>query len=214
MLDLNDVNSVNDIPNVQRVENQIIDRDESISDKSIIENQYIELDNLGINLLKEIDDKDLKSEVLDELLQFANDNFISIAYMDQVNISRAKLNEIGELVYQFLCVDCYNTLIPNFLSTHDIYNIKQFDIYFKNNLKNDVSTFKASFAKTINSVINKLFNLSNIDKKIKADKTYNEILKKYGFYLELINYGDSDKFLFNYFRPVLSKHESDLTWRM
>ncbi|MFW6247326.1 MAG: hypothetical protein ACOC22_04115 [bacterium] len=212
MLDLNHVNSLEEIPTLNR--KGVSEPGELQDKKELIEKQYIELENLGVDLLENIKDVDVKFEILSQVMDFVNENYSTIMYLDQTNISRSKMIEIGEMVYRFICVDCFITLIPNFLSSVDVYDIKQFDVYFKNNLKNDVSSLKAKFAESIIKIINKLMNLSKIDKSVKNNHVYNKILKRYGFYLELVNYGNFENFLFNYFRPVLIKYQAELSWRM
>jgi hypothetical protein len=80
-------------------------------------------------------------------------------------------------------------------------------------LGNDPAKFKASFATAINSVLERLQNLQKIRKAVIKDENYQFLMTKYKYYIELVNYGETNRFLENYIRPVLYKNFSEIIWR-
>lgn len=213
MYDLNE-RSINHA-NVSIIQNDpsLLDREYLENLNQLIQSQYISFNNLGINYLKNID-YNYTIPIYEELLDYVNENYLSIVNYDDTIISSNKVYEIGSLVYNFICVDCYCTIIPKYLENINCFNIKDFEIYLSRKYKNDVSNFKTAFIKTIESILNPLIKLKGLDKSIEHDAKYINYVKKYAFYIELINYGDNNNFLFNYFKCVLQKNESDLIWRV
>lgn len=213
MIDFND-SQTSQLLDAEKINNSLVDVDVIEADEEMVKKQYYELENLGTDLLKTIRDNDHKIEIVKDFIAYTNENYVSIVDYDQLIASHSKLIEIGDFLYKFIIIDCFNTIIPNYLEKIEAYNVEDFDLYFKNTLKNDSTKFKANFAKTINDIINKLLNLKKIDEKVSNDKNYKILLKRYGYYLELINFTDIDNFLQNYFRPVVAKNSSEINWRM
>ena len=213
-IDMNTIDNLTQAPiEYLQNDNHIIDREvlENVDNK--IKSQYINFDNLGQNLLNNIADK-YKIVIFQNLLNYVNSNYTAVINYDEAMISNKKLIEVGTYVYQFFVIDCYNTIIPNYLNSINCIDINQFDLYFKNTLNNDISNFKTSFIKIIIKIVDELLRLQNIDKTITKDKNYRELLNRYGFYTELVNYGESTGFIFNYFRPVFYKNQSEILWRI
>lgn len=213
MPDLQSIDHINHTINPILIGNEYVDHDMLNENQQIIKNQYKKFNDLGKNLFTDIE-LSYKKILAQELIEYINSNYVSIIDIDETTISTNRLIEISELVYKFICVDCYNVIIPNYLNQTNCFDLNQFDIYFKNNLNNDISNFKTSFLKTINTIIGEFTALEKLDSSVRSDENYKEILKRYGFYMELINYGDSYNFLFNYFRPVFLKNKDDIIWRI
>lgn len=214
MLDLNDIDSIHGISSTDiQMSNDIMDRSLLDNYEEQIKEQYENLENLGSDFLSDVP-LNYKLIIMEELLEYINDNYIGIISYNLTEASPSKKIEIGSLVYSFICVDAFNTIIPNYLNNINCTNIEQFDKYYINNLKSDVDAFKSSFINTILSIIQNLNNLELLDKKAVQNENFIHLKKKYQFYIELVNYGDCNNFLNNYFRPIILKHMSDLLWRM
>lgn len=213
-IDMNTIESIThaSIADLQN-DNNILDREELEAVNNEIKDQYVNFNNLGQDILKSIENK-LKSHILGEMLEYVNNNYTAIINYDESMISVNKRIEVGTYVYKFFVVDCYNSLLPNYLNSINVSSIEQFDLYLKNVLDNDATNFKTNFIKVIQAVVNTLAKLGGLDRKIIKDANYQEIIRRYGFYIELINYGDTNDFLFNYIKPVLIKNMQDIVWRM
>lgn len=213
-VDMNAIESIThaSIADLQN-DNNLLDREELEVLNDQIKDQYINFNALGNNLLKNIENK-LKLHILTELIEYVNNNYTAIINYDEAMISANKRIEVGTYIYNFFVVDCYNSLLPNYLNSINVTSIEQFDLYLKNVLENDATNFKTNFVKIIQAVVNTLTKLGGLDRKIVKDVNYQEIVRRYGFYIELINYGDTNNFLFNYVRPMLTKNLQDIVWRM
>lgn len=192
--------------------NEELDHDEMLEFEEPIENQYKEFESLGADLSKEVPQEQLR-HIFARLIDYTNDNYLSIIDYDTVVVSPSKTIEIGKLVYSFICVDNYFNILPNYLKRIECFTIDQFDKYFKNKLDNDPAQFKASYISTIKTVVERLQNLQKLKSGVKTDRNYINLLNKYTYYIELVNFGDSDRFLYNYIRPILIKHFDDILWR-
>lgn len=208
MIDLNSNIAVSP----SETKDSLVDREILSSYEGTIENQYISFNNLGQNLLADIP-LQYKDIILQNMLEFIGNNYTAIINYDETRISLNKRIEVGSLVYEFFCVDCYNTIMPNFLNVSNIQSIESFDLFFKRTLKNDATNFKTHIIRIIQAIVDELTKLQLIDKKILKDPNYQLLLKKYAFYIEIINFGDTDNLLFNYFKPVLSNNFTDILWR-
>lgn len=208
-MDLIEVDSINDLKNQENVINGEILQNHN----SNIKEQYLEFINLGTNLLDNIEDQNILSIVLSEFLEYVHENITPVTNFEQYDIEGDSI-EIGTKIYNFLCVDCYNTIIPNFLEIIQVSTFEEFETYYLKQLKGDSSFFKANFVKSIQTIKNNIQKLQKLDKTIKNDKNYQDLLEKYKFYVQLMNFGNVQNFLDNYFKPVFAKNESDIIWRI
>ena len=212
-LDLNSIDALNSSTQINFIPNEeIIDYDKLEQIEEPIKNQYIEFESLGADLIKDISDKYLEL-IFRNLIEHVNENYTSITEYDSVMISPQKLLQVGRYIYNFICIDCPFNILPNYLAKTDCLTIDQFEGYLKNKLNNDSSKFKASFISSIKSVLDRLGNLQKIRKTVIHDKNYQFLITKYTYYMELINYGNTDQFLYNYIRPVLYKNFGEIFWR-
>ena len=192
--------------------NQELDHDEMEELEEPIINQYKYFESLGADLTVEIPSEYLV-HIFPRLIDYVNENYLSIIDYDTVVVSPTKAIQIGKLIYSFICLDNYFNILPNYLKRIESYTIDQFDKYFQNKLNNDPAKLKASYIGSIKSVVDRLQNLQKLRTTVKTDRNYNNLLNKYTYYIELVNFGDSERFLFNYVRPVLMKHFDDILWR-
>lgn len=173
---------------------------------AIIKDQYINLDNLGVNLLFDNEyeiEENILSPILNELLDYTHE-FITPIFEFNYDL------ELGRMIYEFTCVDCYNTIIPAFLENINVYSYESFELYFKKKLKSNNNYFKANFVKSIQNILINIKKLEAFDDKIKDDENYKKLIDRYDYYVNLMNFGNTSGFLENYFLPILSKNEYDL----
>jgi len=185
-------------------ERTIVDYEELYEIQQLLKNQYENLENMGSNLLEEVEPKYLVP-LFDEMIDFISSNYTAIINYDDAKISSNKTVEIGWLVYKFFVVDGPGTIIPNYMETNNISSVNELDLLLAKKFNNDISNFKTSLVKIIKSIIDQLQKLQLLDKTIIKNHNYQELLNRYGFYLELINYGDSLNFFENYMRRVVWK---------
>lgn len=199
--------SINFIP-----DNDIIDYDKLEELEDPIKTQYIEFESLGADLIRNIPDQYLQI-IFRNLIEHVNENYTSVTEYDSIVVSPQKLLQVGHYVYSFICIDCPFNILPNYLNKIESATIEQFESYLKNRLENDPAKFKASFIQSINSVLEKLQNLQKLRKAISKDENYQFLVRRYTYYIELVNYGDTNRFLENYLKPVLYKNFGEIFWR-
>lgn len=211
MSDLQEIESIENLP--KREQRNFLDYDKYYAVDEMLKNQYIEFENLGISVLDEVDDDEVIKRLMTEFAEYFHINISSIVNYEENELD-GSIDKLGKKVYKFLCIDCYLTLIPRFLEELKIYTISEFDRYYYQTLNGNVDKFKANFVRSIQSMCKNIKQLEKLDKTIKNDSNYMELINKYEFYIKLMNFGNIENFLNNYFRPVLSKNENDIAWRI
>lgn len=212
MIDLNSIDVIENISPVL-IPNNYTDYEQLVETENTIRDQYVNLENLGVNLINTIDPLMLPT-IYARLLDYVNNNYISIVDYDASSILQQKLMEVGEDVYNFICIDCYNMIIPQFLITTNCTSLESFDLLIKNKYKNDYSIVKTNLVKTINNIIEELLKLQRLDKMIKTDEKYQKLLRKCTYYIELVDFGDTERFVNNYIRPLMVKNLNSILWRI
>jgi hypothetical protein len=208
-----DLNSIDNINNVIIIPNNFIDNEELEVNENIITNQYINFNNLGVNFIDNIDNN-FKINIYANMLNHINDNYLSIVDLDSSIILPQKITEIGNHVYNFICIDCYNTIIPNFLNYTNCNSIDSFDSLIQNKFRGDYTLIKANLVKIIKNIVDELLKLQRIDVSVQKDEAYQKLLFKFTYYMELIDFGDTEKFINNYIRPLLVKNIDSILWRI
>ena len=211
-IDLNSIDVVDNISPILIPDNYT-DYEQIEASEEVIKDQYAKFENLGIDLIKKFNDT-IKMEIYSNMIEYVNENYLTISDFDADLILPEKLIETGKYVYDFTCIDCYNIIIPRFLILNNCNTLTGFDLLIKNRYKNDFSMIKASLVKTINSVINELSNLQLIDRTIQNDIKYKFLLRKFGYYVELVDFSNTEIFINNYFRPLLAKNIDSILWRI
>lgn len=212
-VDLNSIDTVGTSTNISFISSdEFIDYDELEQLEEPIKRQYIDFESLGADLIKNIPDKYLL-HIFRNLIEYVNENYTAITEYDAVSVSPQKLLQVGRYVYSFICIDCPFTILPNYLNKIEVATIDQFESYLRSRLNNDSAKLKASFIQSINSVLEKLKNLQKIRRAVVKDQNYQFLITKYTYYIELVNYGDTNRFLENYLRPVLYKNFGEIFWR-
>ena len=208
-----DMNSIDNINNIINIPDDFIDNEELEMNENVIQDQYVNFNNLGINLIDNID-KAYKVNIYANMLNYINDNYLSIVDFDSAIILPQKLIETGGYVYTFICVDCYNTIIPNFLNYTNCNTLDGFDSLIQNKFRGDYSLVKANLVKIIKNIIDELLKLQRIDTTVQKDESYQKLLFKFSYYMELVDFGDTEMFVNNYIKPLLIKNMDSILWRI
>lgn len=207
LVGIDNVNSTSSLP----FNYNFVDGDERIMIKERIEDQYIKLNNLGFDYLSEIDDQNIKNDIIKDIINYVNENYTAI--MNFESLFTKDFEEMGKFIYNFFCIDCYNTILPNFINQIKCYSINDFEEYAKIKYTEDTFLFKNALIICIKSILEQVLKLSQIDKTIKKDDSYNKLIKKYSYYIDLIDFGPAEKILNNYIFPLLNKHFNQILWR-
>ena len=207
-----DLNDIDDIKNVAIVPLNYVDYLELEANEGVIIDQYENFNNMGIDLITNID-KTFISDIYLNMLDYVNDNYMSIVDLDGSIILPQKLLETGNFVYNFICVDCYNTIIPNFLNYANCNSLESFDSLIQNKFRGDYSLVKANLVKIIKNIVDELLKLQRIDASVQTDVMYQKLLFKFSYYMELVDFGDTEMFTNNYIRPLLTKNIDSILWR-
>jgi hypothetical protein len=208
-----DLNSIDNINNIINIPNNFMDVETLEANERIIIDQYINFNDLGINFIDNIDPR-FKLDIYANMLNYVNDNYLSIVDLDSAIIFPQKMIEIGNYIYNFICVDCYNTIIPNFLNYTNCNSIDSFDSLIQNKYRGDYTLIKANLVKIIKNIVDELLKLQRIDLSVQKDEAYQKLLFKFTYYMELVDFGDTEKFINNYIRPLLIKNIDSILWRI
>jgi hypothetical protein len=202
-----------DIDNIVYWEpDEFFDRDRYTECKAVIFNQLEGLNNLGQDMFKDLDLEDvIKDKVLYDVIDYIKENYLNLADKDFM-LTRTQLVTNGMLLYEFLCVDCFNIILPKFIDELKIQNIVQFDKLISRR-EDNTNFIKTQFITNISEIVNNLLKLKKIDHTIEDDESYKNLVNRFGYYLELIDFSDSNNFIVNYIRPVLNKYFDQLLWR-
>lgn len=213
MIDMTSVDSLKDNLSFTQSNNTIDDYDEFEILRKDIMNQIIHHENLGIDLIKDIDNKQIKLNILTEIIHYADDNYVDIIDIDNILISNLFINEIGYYIYLFLAVDCFNSIFPNFIKLVRITSYDHFETYLRTSNLQNYTNIKNKILKSTQQIIDPLLKLQNIDPSVSKDIKYKAFLKRLTYELDLIDYGDFSKFVENYMKSVFRKNFTQILWR-
>lgn len=196
MIDLNDIDTVEHVSNINDIQfdNNFINMDEFIIENNRIKEQYIKFENLGINKINDIDNNQVKLLIFKEFIWYCHNNYFPIPNYEDVYISAIKCFEMGALLYNFIIIDLYNMLIPNFFTSNKLISIGEFDDFVSISCKNDLVLFRESFNKSINEIIQKLKNVENMDKELKDNSNFQDLINKLISYNQILYFADLSQF--------------------
>lgn len=182
-----------------------------------LKKQYQNLDELGVNYLNNINniiDNNSKIFIYNNMLSYIHNNIINIPDIDAIDDDFNRLILISEYVYEFICVDTVNSIIPALMELLNISTVEDFDLIINLKYNESPNKLKEDLLQTIHITLNQLQKLQTISPIVKNDNNYNKLLGKYLYIEELISLCDIDKFLTNFIRPVISKYISDIVWKL
>ena len=208
-IDLNDIDS---IKNVMIVPQNFVNYEELEANEEVIKDQYINFNNLGVDLISNID-RTFLPDIYANMLDFVNETYLSITDFDTSTVLPSKLMETGKIIYEFVCIDCYNTIVPNFLNHMNCSSLDNLDYLIQTKFKGDYSLVKANLVKIIKNITDELLNLQRIDSSVQTDVMYQKLLFKYSYYMELVDFGETGMFVNNYIKPLLTKNLDSILWR-
>lgn len=159
-----------------------------------IEYQYIELENLGIDY---IGSNIIKDELYIDFISYVDESYIPIINIQNIFDNAVHLQVIGKNLYEILCVDIINDIIPKTLKYLDIQNSYEMELLDQSFIKNGL--FNVGKSRLIN--LKKIIEI-NINNTIIS----NEIIKC-GLFIDLID-NNIESFLENYIIPVSKKYAS------
>ena len=197
MLDLTTTDSFQTLST--NINKTFIDPDEYNNLYTQVFNQIESFENLGNDLLKNVDDVFLKRKLFTTLIEYADDNYLNISDIDNILISNIFIDEIGYYIYLFLSVDCFNSIFPNFIKICQITSFDQFEKYIQTN---EYITIKNKLLKSIRLIIEPLLRLQNLDPSVTKDIKYQAFLKRLTYHIDLLDYGHPQKFIENYMIPI------------
>ncbi len=183
----------------------------------ILRKQYEDLENLGVNILlnnNEDFDDNTKIAVFSPMIQFINDNYITIGDIDTTHSSPIRMVLAGEYLYSFICVDNLNSILPAFIDLLGCVDMDDFETIINNKYSNNIGSFRKDYLSVIHMTIEQLLNLKKLDKSVAQDNKYVKLLANYYYYQELIDFGDCEKFLYEYVCKVLRKYFDTLLWKI
>lgn len=96
----------------------------------------------------------------------------------------------------------------------NITSVSEFDDIINLKYINSPAKFKNDLLDVLRVVIEQLNKLQSITPDVKNDTNYQKLLGKYFYYQEIITYASVEMFLENFVRPILSKYETDLIWKL
>jgi len=209
-IDTNTYNHINNI--VYWEQDEFFDQEQYTECKGVIFNQLEDLNNLGQDMFKDLNIEDnLKLKILADVIDYVKENYLNLADKDYEQNAK-QVETTGLLLYQFLCVDCFNIILPKLIEQLNIQNIVQFDKLLNRKFDN-INFIKTEFISNISEIVNNLLKLQKIDHTISDDEPYKLLVSRFGYYLELIDFSDSYNFIDKYIRPVLNKYFDQLLWR-
>jgi len=216
---LGDLLNMLDLNNFDHVENMVyfnldefFDQERYTENKEVLFNQLRDFNNLGQDMFKELDLEDnIKYQIYSDIIDFVKENYLNLADKDYA-LNNTQLEQTGLITYQFLCVDCFNIVLPKILEQLDIQNILQFDKLLNRNRK-DMNFIKKIFITNLSDILINLRKLENIDKTIIDRDDYKNLVTRFGNYLELIDFSSGETFTSNFIRPILNKYFDQLLWR-
>ena len=196
--------SIHDVKSVDSIDGDYLARI-----RSIIEGQYIDFNNLGVNM---IDNIELKYQIilLEDFFEYVHTNYTPIVNYDQAMVSPNVKYIVSLKVYQFFSSDFYLTIFPSLLEEINVYSYNELYRYVEINSDENYQKIKASIIKCIKRIYDNVKKLEDIDKNIIKDRNFKELLDKYSFYIKLINFGNIDNFVNNFCLPMFEINEDEI----
>lgn len=157
-----------------------------------LSDQYINLNNIGINYLEDIYVSD---GVLQDIIEYVNDAYLPIMNIDVIFEAPNQIQLIGRFIYEFMCVDMKNNLLPNVMKLLNLHN------------SDELKTVSYDLIKEylLRAVQLKMKNLQKILKETSIEDARYELLK-FTYYIDLLD-NNIEKLQDQYIIPMIDKYD-------
>lgn len=157
-----------------------------------LSDQYINLNNIGINYLEDIYVSD---GVLQDIIEYVNDAYLPIMNIDVIFEAPNQIQLIGRFIYEFMCVDMKNNLLPNVMKLLNLHN------------SDELKTISYDLIKEylLRAVQLKMKNLQKILKEASIEDARYELLK-FTYYIDLLD-NNIEKLQDQYIIPMIDKYD-------
>lgn len=184
-----------------------------------IENQYKNFEFLGENLIKKYENDGLindddKLRIYSDMIAYIHQYLVNIGDVDALSGDPIRTLGNGEYIYNFICVDQVTSLLPALMENLNITSVNDMDVLINTVYIGNVSKFKTDYQKVITLSIKQLEKLQTINPRVTDDPNYVSLVSKFVYYQELLDFCDTEMLLNNVIRPILSKYESELVWKL
>ena len=214
--DFNDVDDPKNILNAE-IHQDLLEKEILNIIQNNIKKQYIDYENLGQNYLHLFDESLTniqKKEILIDLINYVHHQILPIVDYDNLEDNVERILLAGQYIYEFICVDFLASILPALMEKLNITSVSEFDDIINLKYINSPAKFKNDLLDVLRVVIEQLNKLQSITPDVKNDTNYQKLLGKYFYYQEIITYASLEMFLENFVRPILSKYETDLIWKL
>jgi len=214
-IDYNDIDSPRNLQDPE-IHEELFLQEQVQELERTIQQQYENFENLGENYFLTFPDlpSRYKVSILRNLIDYVDRHLMSIVDIDNLNDGNFRIETGGNYVYEFICVDNVASLIPALMESLSITSVDDLDELINIKYSNDPGKFKEDYLKVIQITIEQLLKLKTITPIVDKDHNYQKLLGKYYYYQELIDFCNIDEFLNQFIRPVISKYQSSLIWKL
>ena len=168
---------------------------EDIMINELISEQYKNLQNLGIDHIK---DNGVNDRTLFEFIAYVNYNYLPIINIESILDTPIYTQLIGRFIYKFICMDMINYIIPKTMTKIGIGNPSEFPTLNEDILKEQI----------LHTIKCKIDVLKKLNLETNNNVIYQELLK-WVFYIDLID-NDISIFIESYIIPVCISYTVDI----
>jgi len=164
-----------------------------------LKEQYMGFKDLGYNFLEDYDNNQITPEILIDMMEYIDENYLGIEYRYQINDLDRNTFTLIPMLYEILFVDMVKFILPNLmkeLNTEDPNDIK----------KLDPNTLKFNLLLVAKNTLVGLEEAKNLGSGLGNNKIAYEIVK-FSYCLDLFD-SDLTEFLENYIFPVCNNYNT------
>lgn len=168
--------------------------DEQKLSNILIEDQYQNFNNLGINFLE---GKQFSDDNFANVVDFVNDNYLLINNVDLIMSNAKSLQVMGRYIYELICIDLVNEILPKLLKREQL-------------LPETLLTIDAIELKQLlmSIILEKIEALREIIQEVRNIEV-KTLLLKWSYFLDLFD-NDLEMFKENVLSPIIIKYQTQL----
>jgi len=168
--------------------------DEQKLSNVLIEDQYQNFNNLGINFLE---GKQFSDDNFANVVDFVNDNYLLINNVDLIMSNAKSLQVMGRYIYELICIDLVNEILPKLLKREQL-------------LPETLLTIDAIELKQLlmSIILEKIEALREIIQEVRNIEV-KTLLLKWSYFLDLFD-NDLEMFKENVLSPIIIKYQTQL----